>query len=84
MTIYVQSIIAGKSTTSLCSFRDKKDLDSYATEKGVYVKARMSIQDILSELYDTHICTSSGSVTHRRISLKDAKLVIRSGAYSYI
>ena len=78
MTIYIRSSIAGNNQTAICDFADKKDLDQYATERGIWVKSTMSISDILEELYDKHICTNGGSVTHRRISLKDAKSQLKN------
>lgn len=80
MTIYVQSITSNRNY-AVTQFNDKEDLATYALEHAdIWVKSNMNIEDILDELYDTHIVTVMGSVTHSRISRKDAIQAIRDGA----
>ena len=80
MTIYVRSITANRAV-SVVDFNNKEDLSRYAAERAdIWVKSRMTIEDILDELYDTHISTGTGSVSHCRILRKDAIQAIRDGA----
>jgi len=80
MTIYVQSSTSNREY-AVTEFSDKNDLAIYASEKSdIWVKSNMNINDILDELYDTHIVTGMGSVSHSRISRKDAIQAIRDGA----
>jgi len=80
MTIYVKSVTS-HGDCAIFEFLDKKDLARYASEKSdIWVKSNMNIEDILDELYDTHIIPSTGSVRHTRISRKDAIQAICDGA----
>ena len=83
MTIYVKSVTShGKC--AIVDFRDKNDLRAYARElasqRDIWIKSSMNIDDILHELFDVHIVTVLGSVFHCRISRKDAIQAIRDGA----
>lgn len=80
MSIYVQSVTS-HSDCAVTQFNDKEDLAIYALEHAdIWVKSNMNIEDILDALYDTHIVTVMGSVTHSRISRRDAIQAIRDGA----
>jgi len=83
MTIYVQSVTSNRDY-AIVDFYDKNDLINYARERtsrhDIWIKNSMNIDDILNELYDIHIVTGFGSVTHSRITRKDAIQSIRDGA----
>ena len=79
MTIYVKSVTS-HGDCAIFEFRDKNDLARFANEKDIWVKSNMNIENILDELYYTHIIPSTGSVTHWRITRKDAIQAIRDGA----
>ena len=80
MTIYVKSVTS-HGDCAIFEFLDKKDLARYANEKAdIWVKSNMNIENVLDELYDTHIIPNTGSVTHTRITRKDAIQAIRDGA----
>jgi len=80
MTIYVQSTTSNQGR-SVVQFSDRQDLARYADNKAdIWVMSCMTIDDILNELYDTHIVPSTGSVTHSRISREDAIQAIQDGA----
>ena len=80
MTIYVKSETSN-GDCSVVEFSDRQDLARYASEKAdIWVMSCMTIDDILHELYDTHIVTGLGSVTHTRISREDAIALIQDGA----
>jgi hypothetical protein len=80
MTIYVKSVTSNQGR-SVVQFSDRQDLARYADIKAdIWVMSCMTIEDILDELCDTHILPSTGSVTHSRISRKDAIQAIRDGA----
>jgi hypothetical protein len=83
MTIYVKSVTSnqGREDCSVVQFSDRQDLARYADIKAdIWVMSCMTIDDILDELYDTHIMPSTGSVTHSRISHEDAIALIQDGA----
>ena len=83
MTIYVRSITSNRAV-SVVDFNNKEDLARYASERAdIWVKSRMTIEDILDALYDTHISTVTGSVWHCRILRKDAIQAIRNGAKNH-
>lgn len=83
MTIYVKSVTS-HGDCAIVEFRDKNDLKDYAIERtsrhDTWIKTTMNIDDVLHELYDIHIVTGLGSVTHTRITRKDAIQAIRDGA----
>lgn len=80
MTIYVKSVTSN-GMCYITDFKNKEDLAVYAAAKAdIWVKSRMTIDDILDALYDTHIATSMGSVSHTRISRECAIAYIRDGA----
>ena len=79
MTIYVKSVTS-HGDCAIFEFRDKNDLARFANEKDIWFKSNMNIENILDELYYTHIIPSTGSVRHTRISRKDAIQAICDGA----
>jgi hypothetical protein len=81
--IYINSTISGKFGDNICQFSDKRDLLSYACERGIYSNYWENIPTILDALYDTHITTNFGSVTHQRISRIDAIKAIKNGATNH-
>jgi len=82
--IYIATNITGKGVKHITAFADKKDLAGYAGEllacSDTCVNFADSIDILCSKMHDTGI--GYGSRFHFRVSRKEAKKYIKSGAKS--